>query len=139
MSDRTPIAFFIPCVPPTATAQGKGISARGGRVWTYQKPAQQEAEAFYRNVLRPYRPAVPLAGAVSLEVDVRWPFPKSHRNPRSQAWKTTKPDSTNWIKMIEDVMTDLGFWNDDAQVCQHIILRRWHDTPGIGITVESIE
>jgi len=140
MKTAPSITFFVPCVPPTATSQGKGIATRGGKVWTYQKDAQREAEQFYHTVLAPHKPSAPIAGPVALEIEIRWPYPKSHKNPSADGhWKVTKPDSVNWVKMFEDVMTDLGFWNDDAQVCLTVISRKWHNTPGIGVTVEALQ
>lgn len=134
------LQFFIPCVPPNCTSQGKGISARGGRVWTFKKSAQLEAEQFFRTVLTPHRPEVPISGPVSLDVEIRWPYPKAaRRRSDGGSWKTTKPDSVNWVKGFEDVMTQLGFWQDDAQVCLTLIARKWHDTPGICVTVEALE
>ncbi len=34
----------------------------------------------------------------------------------SRIWKTTKPDIDNMIKMVSDIFTKWGIWNDDSQV-----------------------
>jgi Holliday junction resolvase RusA-like endonuclease len=40
--------------------------------------------------------------------------------------------------MLKDVMTDLGFWNDDAQVVKEHVEKLWCDEP-TGIDIEIIE
>ena len=42
------------------------------------------------------------------------------------------------IKLLKDVMTDLGFWKDDAQVASEITEKFWSDVPGIFIKVENL-
>lgn len=48
----------------------------------------------------------------------------------------TRPDGDNLIKMIKDVMTQLGYWNDDAQVYSETIERFYGDVPGVLVRIE---
>lgn len=85
--------------------------------------------------LKPFKPIVPLEGA--LELHVTWLFPKGrHKNGE---WKITKPDTDNLQKMLKDCMTELGFWKDDAQVVKETCEKRWSDEPtGISIEVNML-
>ena len=74
---------------------------------------------------KPHRPATPLTGPVSLQIEFRMKRPKSHygtgRNanrlkPSAPVFHISKPDRNNLVKAVEDAMTQLGFWRDDAQV-----------------------
>ena len=51
---------------------------------------------------------------------------------------TSKPDTDNLVKLLKDVMTELHFWKDDAQVASEVIEKYWADLPGIYVKVESL-
>ena len=53
-------------------------------------------------------------------------------------YKITKPDTHNLNKMLFDVMTDLGYWTDDALVASEIIEKFWAARPGIYIKIEEV-
>ena len=55
-----------------------------------------------------------------------------------EAEGTTKPDTDNLQKLLKDVMTDLGFWKDDALVASEIVEKFWAERPGIFIYVETL-
>lgn len=66
--------------------------------------------------LAKYVPSEKLAGP--LQLITKWCYPKgSHKNGE---YKTTKPDTDNMIKLLKDIMTQLGFWTDDALVASEI-------------------
>ena len=44
----------------------------------------------------------------------KWCFPKGKHSDGE--YKATKPDTDNLQKMLKDVMTEVGFWKDDALV-----------------------
>ena len=110
------ISFFIPMVPPTVTHQQKKVHVVNG------KPVH-------------YEPAK-LAGAVRLVV--KWCFPAKDKHTDG-AWKVTRPDTDNLQKLLKDCMTDVGFWNDDAQVCSEVIEKFWASIPGIYIFASELE
>ena len=51
-------------VPPTATAQQKGVFVRNGRAQFFVKAKVREAENFLAALLRPFAPLAPFTGAV---------------------------------------------------------------------------
>ena len=127
--------FFIPMKQiPTVTSQEKGINFDTRRV--YEKPEIKEARAKYRAALMKYKPAIPIYGPVRLRIE--WYFPAGNIHSPHQ-WKKTKPDTDNMIKLLKDVMTELGFWKDDAQVAWEESLKQYNDIPGIYIEVEELE
>ena len=80
-------------------------------------------------------PEEPAQGALRLTTWWCFPLQGGHRDGE---YKTSKPDTDNLVKMIKDVMTDLGFWKDDAQVASEVICKYWAKQPGIYVRVESL-
>ena len=79
-------------------------------------------------------PASKYTGAVRLIT--KWCFPRgiSHQDGE---YKITKPDTDNLQKMLKDIMTDLGYWTDDALVASEITEKFWAARPGIYIKIEE--
>lgn len=127
--------FFIPVKPPTVTHQEHKIRVIGGKPVVYEPQELKAARVLLRDHLAGHAPDRPLEGAVRLIVKWCFPLTTGHRNGE---YKTTKPDTDNLNKMLKDVMTDLRFWRDDAQVAQEIIEKFWAEIPGIYISVENI-
>ncbi|WP_252968912.1 RusA family crossover junction endodeoxyribonuclease [Erysipelothrix rhusiopathiae] len=42
-------------------------------------------------------------------------------------------------KLLLDCMTDLGFWNDDAQITSMLVEKMYDKVPGIYIKIEELE
>lgn len=57
---------------------------------------------------------------------------------RDGEYRITKPDTDNLQKLLKDCMTDVGFWEDDAQVASEICEKFWAEVPGIYICAEEI-
>ncbi|HQO00543.1 MAG TPA: RusA family crossover junction endodeoxyribonuclease [Bacilli bacterium] len=127
--------MFLLLDPPTATAQERQVTVVKNRPIFYQPEKLKEAKNILRHHLRPFKPKEPLTGA--LELHVVWLFPRGRRHKHKE-WRVTKPDTDNLQKMLKDVMTDLGFWNDDAQVVKEHVEKLWCDEP-TGIDIEIIE
>lgn len=73
----------------------------------------------------------------AIRLIIKWCFPIVGKRKNGQ-YKTTKPDTDNLQKMLKDVMTDLGYWKDDALVASEITEKFWADTPGIYICIEKL-
>ena len=50
-------------------------------------------------------------------------------------WKTSKPDCDNAVKLLQDVMTKMGFWKDDSQIARLMVKKVLAERPGILIEV----
>lgn len=133
----TGLEFFLPMRVPTKTHQSKRFTARGGKVVAYDTPEVKAIRAKFISALAKHKPDQKLTGPVRLVT--KWCFeitPSSHH--QNGDWKDTKPDVTNLIKLFEDCMTVVGFWEDDAQVASSVIEKFWSRIPGIYVRVEKL-
>jgi len=130
--------FFIAMTPPQTTSQQKGVDFKRGRFYKKQKVAAAEQEYLVR--LYPHKPEKPFTKSAMAHYTFIYPWLKSHtKKVREQGYqiKTKKPDCTNSVKLIEDCMTKLGFWTDDA-ICWKVTVEKWHgDVPGVEILIEG--
>ena len=79
--------------------------------------------------------AQPLTGP--LRLTVKWLFPITGKHQDGE-YKATRPDTDNLNKLLKDVLTDLHFWKDDAQVASEIIEKFWAQRTGIYIRIEKL-
>ena len=133
--------FKLKMIPPTATAQQKGERVVGGYIHHYKKKNVAQAEAILRDALLPYVPAETITDR-PIRLVTRWlfPYPKSARKhqPGRKRWKITRPDTDNLNKLLKDVMTDMGFWKDDALISVEFIEKVYSDEPGILIMITDL-
>lgn len=127
--------FFLPMIPPTATQQTHKVTVVKGKPVFYEPAELKAARSKLMAHLGQHVPAEKYTGAVRLTT--KWLFPKG-KQPDG-AYKTTKPDTDNLQKMLKDVMTDLGYWTDDALVASEIIEKFWAAQPGIYIAIEELK
>lgn len=69
----------------------------------------------------PYIPSAPMEGPIRFDIDFLFPRPARlmrRKDPAERIPHTAKPDRDNCDKAAMDALTKLGFWLDDAQVCQ---------------------
>ena len=134
------IEFFMPMIPPTKTHQEKKIRI----IYVNGKPKPQPYEPAELQAVRvklmahlgQHVPPKKYTGATRLLV--KWCFPVTGKHQDGE-YKTTKPDTDNLQKMLKDVMTDLGYWKDDALVASEIIEKFWAKVPGIYVLIEDLE
>ena len=128
--------FFLAMVPPTVTHQEKKIRVVKGKPVVYEPVELKAARMKLRDYLAPYRPERPMTCGVRLMV--KWCFPITGDHYDGE-YRTTKPDTDNLQKLFKDVMTQLGFWKDDALVASEIVEKFWAKTPGIYVYLEALE
>ena len=75
------IRVKLDIVPPTATAQQKGVFVRNGRAHFFTKQKVRDAEDFLAAMLAPHAPSEPLRGPVYFQA--RWCFPYRTRPAKS--------------------------------------------------------
>lgn len=144
------IEFFMPMIPPTVTHQEQEVrivkrtvtDKKTGKKKVknvplfFYPPELKAARAKLQGHLGKHVPDKPYSGAVRLIT--KWCFPIVG-DYKSGQYKTTKPDTDNLQKLLKDVMTDLGFWTDDALVASEIAEKFWAELPGIYIAIEELE
>lgn len=127
--------FFMPMIPPTTTHQEKKITYINGKPVFYEAPDLKNARAKLEANLAKHIPKEKYSTAVRLVT--KWCFP-IRNNHQDGDYKTTKPDTDNLQKLLKDVMSDLGFWNDDALVCVELCEKFWSNIPGIYINIKEL-
>jgi Holliday junction resolvase RusA-like endonuclease len=136
------VEFFMPIIPPTTTFQQKEVTV------TWNKKKKKHIPRFYESAeLKAARAKltahlakhVPKQKYTSgIRLITKWLFPITGKHQDGE-YKTTKPDTDNLQKLLKDVMTDLGYWTDDALVASEITEKFWAELPGIYIKIEEIE
>ena len=86
-----------------------------------------------------------IVDAVALTVVFAMPRPKAHFNKAGDvrekfalAQHVQKPDLDNLVKAVQDALTDVGVWRDDAQIVLINASRVWchrHARPGCDIVL----
>jgi len=128
--------FFMPMKKvPTVTHQEKQVHVVNGKPVFYEPEELKAARAKLQAHLGKYVPEEKYTGPVRLIT--KWCFPVLGKHQNGE-YKTSKPDTDNLVKLLKDVMTELHFWKDDAQVASEITEKFWSDLPGIYVKVESL-
>ena len=136
------IQFFLPIRIPTVTAQerrvipGKvGKNGKVSRPLFIDTPELANARGKYLAHLSQHKPEKKLDGPLALRIV--WCF-KATKNHYHGAWKASKPDTDNLIKLFKDCMTKVGFWIDDAQVAWELQEKRYSDIEGIFVQINQL-
>ena len=141
------IEFFMPMIPPTVTQQEHkvAVNRKSGRVVFYDPPELKAARSRFMDMVGRYAPEAPLDGALQLITKWIWPMDQERQemlavvDPDRFAWKTTKPDTDNLIKLLKDCMTRTGFWKDDAQVASEVTEKFLAHRPGIYVKIMRLQ
>lgn len=137
MAKRDPMHFFMPMQVPTATQQEKKLGVRNGRPYTYPSEKWERARDELKSRLESHRPQEPIAKGVPVVLTVTWCFPtKGHADGTPHVGK---PDTDNLDKGLKDIMTELGWWADDAQVFSEHITKIHSRYEGVRIDIECVE
>lgn len=130
---------------PRATAQQKGETIRYKKVKGklipyiehYRKPQVQYLRNLLTYKLKRYKPEKPSEKPIRLTVILYFDV----KSPKKLwgTYKTTKPDCDNYVKEIKDVMTLLGFWEDDNQVVDLHVIKYFAEMGTIFIRLEELE
>ena len=129
------IDFFMAMEPPTCTHQEKQVHVVNGKPVFYEPAELKAARTKLRAHMSRHVLEEPAQGALRLTTWWCFPLQGCHRDGE---YKTSKPDTDNLVKLLKDIMTDLGFWRDDAQVASEVICKYWAAQPGIYIRLESL-
>lgn len=137
------LSFSIPVNPaelPTAQQKGIRIVKCHGRMMPmfYEKKNVKDAHCLLARELKRHAPPVPIADPVELRVQYNYPFPKG--TPKCRMSEATpmvqRPDVDNSQKLVQDVMSEVGFWNDDSQVWALTLVKvRTTLAPSIGFDI----
>lgn len=98
-------------------------SKKSGRVVVihHKSESQKQDEAKLEALIMPHKPDVPLVGPIKLGIRAYFSIPASKPKrfredaASGKVWPAKKPDLSNIVKHLEDVMNGV-FWGDDAQI-----------------------
>lgn len=129
---------------PRGTSQEKGTSFQGGRIHHYTKKSVREMRQIYKEAIvadlasRGQLTQPHFKGPVMLCVDF---FYHTSKKKDDLKWKETKPDLDNMVKLLQDVLDELGFFEvGDQQVSVLYLKKKWtKDDPWINIHIEPIK
>ena len=116
------VKFFLPMMIPSATHQEKKIMVVNGKPVVYEPQNVKDARQKFTGPVR---------------LSTTWIYLATTTHP-VKSWKITKPDTDNLVKLLKDVMTDLGFWTDDALVACEEIQKFYLDKPGLYVEIEEL-
>lgn len=131
------LEFFMPFehVPTTTAQQARVINVRG-RLRKYDNPGLSRTRWALYHALKPFVPGEPFEGPVEFAAEWRFEYKKGHKDGE---YKETRPDTDNLNKLLKDLMTELGFWEDDKQVVVEHIKKVWDKTdPGIYVWIRKV-
>lgn len=137
------VRFIIPG-QPVGKSPPK-FARRGALVQVYMP----EKTASYLNLVKvkaheAMRDTALIQGGVSVEIDLFILAPESwSRKKRASALQglilpTSKPDVDNVIKGIFDAINGV-VWNDDKQVVDLVVKKRYSETPQANVTIKSMD
>ena len=137
---------FLSCVPPSVTHHAKKRVTRlmrgGRRVPSLaDNPELVRAKHELDWLLKPFRPAAPLVGAVWFDVVFVWPWLSRHTAKVRAGVRVphvSKPDLDNLVKVLADRMAAARFFECDQRIVSLRARKFWGPRPGIWITVGEV-
>lgn len=143
------LSFFVPDTPRPAGSKTAGFRKDGS---VFYRPASKHASTWRASVrlfavqaMKAESGFKPYEGPVSILCEFLLARPKSHSNskgvlkPNAPIYPCKDPDLTKLVRGVEDALNGL-VWKDDNQVVRQSNVKRYTDgTPGVMLTVASIE
>lgn len=126
-------------------AQGRPRATTvNGRVRMYDPKKSRDFKHYLKLAASKHRPEQLIEGPISLEVKVYKPTLKSFSKKKKAAAEagqlrpTTKPDVSNYLKLIEDALTGV-IWKDDSQIIDCSISKYYSETPRTEIQIKEMD
>lgn len=144
MKSHSNHTFFLNVAPPEVTAQSsKRLSHRYGHSCLFETKEGRAVKDMYRSALLSKKPKIPLSGAIVARYIFFYPYKKtvpSRKLQKAQAIvpRITKPDWDNLPKHLQDIMTELGFWDDDNIIFDGGLLKFFAPFSGIYVDIYSL-
>jgi Holliday junction resolvase RusA-like endonuclease len=115
-----------------------------GHIRMYDPKKSRDFKEYVKLVASEHRPEKLLEGPISLVVKVYKPTLKSFSKKKKAAAEagqlrpTSKPDVSNYLKLIEDALTGV-IWKDDSQIIDCSISKYYSETPRTEIQIKEMD
>ena len=151
------IRILIPGEPATMTAQQKGFNlkahmraaalGRKNRGWFEKNDVKHERARIGNYTRLAMLKSAPLEGPVECTIKIVYPLTKAQAKKHAahlsdlsfELPHPKRPDCSNLIKTIEDAVTDAGGWQDDGQICDLHVYKRYGTEPRIEIILRAYD
>lgn len=93
---------------------------RGGHAAVFNPNTADDWKALIAAAAMKVRPVEPIAPPFRVDIDFFFARPgrlKRKRDPKGLLWHTAKPDRDNLDKAVLDILTQIGFLDDDKGAC----------------------
>ena len=120
---------------PKGTSQMKRVNHRSGAF--FEGKELREARKAYYERLAEFAPETPLVGPIHISLGFNYATKDKKKKGMPN---TSRPDCDNLVKLVLDVMTDLGFWEDDSYISQLYVSKAWSnwDRASVGFYVKEV-
>lgn len=140
--EGTPVAQPRPRFSARLSKNADGEVSAVGHAHSAEGPIDGWKMAI-RYAARRYQPKTPILGPVQVNCSFFFPRPKSHfrkgqLKETAPLWHTARNDLDNLLKPPLDILTELGFWKDDGQVCVATVSKHFDDIAGAMISIQPI-
>lgn len=140
-------------IPGNPRPQGRPrtriITPKFGKAFAtiYEDGKDKRAKVHIQSNVRSQAPAEPLTGPLEVELWFYLPRPQGNYGTGRNAgqlkasaakFHIKKPDSDNCEKLLLDALTGI-FWNDDSQICDTHIHKRYSKTPRTVVHIAKIK
>ena len=145
--------FFVAGDPVAQPRQRHRVITKGGRAYAMNYTTKTAPVHTWKDLIalraEKHLPDVPIDKPIRLSLVFWFRRPKSHyrtgKNAHllkdsAPAFHTKKPDFDNCAKSVADIMTQIGFWRDDAQLMSVKVKKLYqtgNERPGVYILVEE--
>lgn len=119
--------------------------SRGGKAGVYDPGTANGWKTLVAAQMRELLLSEPMTGPIAVTAKFLMPRPKRlqrAKDPAGEIAHTSKPDPDNLIKAVMDVCSDLHVWEDDRQVVDLYVSKRYaakDGRPGMHLVIESID
>jgi len=117
---------------PRATPRTKAFR-KGRHAGVYTPDTADDWKMLVAMAAKPLLPETPLEGPLSVAITFIFPRPKRlcrKKDPTGPIPMPSKPDRDNCEKAILDMLSNIGMWKDDAQVCDGPVRKFYHAIDG---------
>jgi Holliday junction resolvase RusA-like endonuclease len=106
---------------PAPRPRARAIIAHGKPIATVYNPAEYKRwlEDAQAQIINQVSDPAPIVGALAVSIAVTAQKPKTSKLPHP------KPDADNYAKAVLDALTHAQVWEDDSQVADLHIKKRW--------------